>query len=73
MFYSNTIFGQFLNFLPRYKFNSIVGQHKGDVWARKTTAWNQFVVMLNAQATGKESLREIETSFVSSLNSMGKF
>lgn len=69
MFYSNTIFGQLLNFLPKYKFNSLVGQHKGDDWARKTTAWNQFVVMLHAQATGKESLREIETGFKMHKNS----
>lgn len=63
MNYSSTIFNQLLNFLPRYKFNQFVGQHKGDRYVKKLTTWNQLTALLYAQATSKESLREIETGF----------
>lgn len=63
MNYSNTIFNQLLNFLPRHQFNQFVGQHNGDRYVKKLKAWNQLVLLLYAQATGKDSLREIETGF----------
>lgn len=63
MNYSNTIFNQLLNFLPRNKFNQYVGQHKADKACKKMNTWNQFVLMLFAQATAKDSLREVETGF----------
>jgi len=63
MQYSNTILNQLLNFLPRNQFNRFVGQHDGDRYTKKFSSWNQFILMLYAQATGKESLREVETGF----------
>lgn len=63
MNYSNTIFNQLLNFLPKYKFNQYVGQHEGDRYVKKMTSWNQFVILMYAQSTSKDSLREIETGF----------
>jgi len=60
--HSNTIFHQLLQFIPRDKFNAFVGQHKADRYAKSFTTWNQLVVLLYAQATGKDSLRDIETS-----------
>lgn len=63
MYYSNTIFGQLLNFLPKYKFNQFVGQHEADRYVKKMTSWNQFAILMYAQSTGKDSLREIETGF----------
>ena len=59
--YSNTIFNQLLSFLPRYKFDQFVGQHKCDRYVKKLTTWNQLTALLYAQATGKNSLRDIET------------
>ena len=59
--YTNTIFNQLLSFLPRYKFDQFVGQHKGDRYVKKLTTWNQLTALLYAQATGKNSLRDIET------------
>lgn len=38
-----------------------MGQHNGDRYVKKMTAWNQLVVLIYAQATGKDSLRDIET------------
>jgi hypothetical protein len=61
MSYSNTVFNQLLHLIPRAKFNQAVAQNQADKHIRKMTAWNQFIVLLYAQATGKESLREIET------------
>lgn len=63
MSYSNTIFNQLLQFVPKEKFNQFVAQSQADKYVKKMTAWNQFIVLLYAQATGKESLREIETGF----------
>lgn len=61
MYHSTTIFNQVLAFVPKDRFNRLVGQHRADRYMKKMTAWNQFVVLMYAQATGKDSLREIET------------
>lgn len=63
MSYSSTIFNQLLQFIPKDKFNQFVGQHQADRYVKSLTTWNQFVALLYAQTTGKESLREIETGF----------
>jgi hypothetical protein len=49
--------------LPKYKFEQFVKEHNADKGTKKMNAWNQFILMLFAQATGKESLREIKTGF----------
>lgn len=67
-YYSNTIFNQLLSFLPKDKFNQFVGQHNADKWVKSLTTWNQFVALLYAQATGKDSLREIETGLLMHAN-----
>lgn len=61
MHYTSTILNQLLNFLPKHKFQSFVGQHQADKHVRRLDTWNQLVALLYAQATGKDSLREIET------------
>ena len=61
MNYSTTIFGHVTSFLSRYHFDAVVGQHAGDYYTKKYSAWNQLIVLMYAQATGKDSLREIET------------
>ena len=61
MYHSTTIFNQLLSFVPRHRFRCLVGQHNADRYVKKLTAWNQFVALVYAQATGKESLRDIET------------
>jgi len=61
MQYFNTIFGQTVSFLSKYHFDAVVGQHAGDHYVKKYSAWNELVVLMYAQATGKDSLREIET------------
>ena len=61
MAYTNTIFNQLLTFLPKYHFNAFVGQQESDRYVKKFTTWNQLIALLYAQATGKESLRDIQT------------
>jgi len=38
-----------------------VGQHNADKYTKKLSCWNQLTIMLYAQATEKDSLRDIET------------
>ena len=61
MYHSTTIFNQLLSFVPKNHFRRFVGQHDADRYVKKLTTWNQFVVLMYAQATGKDSLRDIET------------
>ncbi len=60
MHYSTTIFGQLLAFLPKGELRRFTGQHQAERYVKKLTVWNHLVVLLYAQATGKDSLREIE-------------
>lgn len=64
MQYSSTIFGQLLAFLPREKLSRFTGQHNSEKYVKKLTVWNHLVVLLYAQATSKDSLREIETGLL---------
>ena len=61
MKYNNTIFNQILNMLPRYEFEKEVEKEQGNRYTKHFTAWNQLLVNLYAQITGKKSLRDIET------------
>jgi hypothetical protein len=63
MQYINTIFNQLLTFLPKNKFNEFVGQHSGDRYVKYLNSWNHLVLLLYAQASGKDSLRDIESGF----------
>lgn len=56
-----TILHQLQNLLPLSAFEIFVGQHKADKYAKKLKCKNQLSIMLYAQATEKDSLREIET------------
>lgn len=58
----NTIFNQLLTLIPKDDFNRFIGQHNSNKYTKKLTAWNQFTALLFAQATGKDSLRDIEIS-----------
>ena len=60
MAHSNTILKQMLNFIPRHQFETIVKNHAGDRYVKRFDCWNQFTTLLYAQASGKDSLREIQ-------------
>ena len=62
MAYYNTIFNNLLQLIPRHKFQKVVNEYNGDKYVKKLTCWNQLTTLMFAQAKGKESLRDIETS-----------
>lgn len=60
-YHVSTIFSQLISILPKNKFDSFVGQHKADRYTKRLSCWQQLQILLFAQATCKESLRDIET------------
>jgi transposase len=61
---TTTVLQQLMHLLPRDDFQSFVGQHKADKYAKRLNCWNQLTILLYAQATEKDSLREIETGLL---------
>ena len=56
------IFNQLHSLLPRDYFEYLVKKHQGNTYIKTYSCWNHFLVMLWAQLTGRESLRDIESS-----------
>jgi putative transposase len=54
----NTVFHQFLKFIPRHRFGTLEKQYGTGRKARKFTRWNQFVALMFMQITGRVSLRD---------------
>jgi len=69
MKYNNTIFNQLLKMLPRDKFEQDVLREQANRYTKHFTAWNQLLVNLYAQVSGKKSLRDIETGLKMQQNS----
>lgn len=55
------IFAQLLDLLVRYEFNKCVARYGGNRRVRTFSCWDQFLVMLFAQLTYRDSLRDIES------------
>lgn len=55
-----TVFSQVVDFVPRHTFRRRVQRYRGDYGVRRFTCWQQFLAMLFAQVTYRESLRDIE-------------
>jgi hypothetical protein len=55
-----TVFSQVLDFVPRHTFRRRVQRYRGDYGVRGFTCWQQFLAMLFAQLTYRESVRDIE-------------
>ena len=64
MSHLNTIFHQLQQFIPGHQFEKLISKYDGDKYAKAFKCKNQLSVMLYAQATGKESLRDIQTGLV---------
>lgn len=65
---TTTVLNQLLHLLPEDQFGAFVGQHRADRYVKKLTCWNQLTILLYAQASGKDSLRDIETGLIASGN-----
>ncbi|MFH1670043.1 MAG: IS4 family transposase [Patescibacteria group bacterium] len=66
---STTVLNQLLYLLPEERFQTFVGQHEADRYVKTFSCFNQLTTLLFAQATEKDSLRDISTS-LRSLDSM---
>jgi uncharacterized protein (UPF0248 family) len=53
------LFSQLIDFLPYYQFQKCVTRYHGDHRVRRFSCWDQFLCMLFAQLTFRESLRDI--------------
>ena len=60
--HSNTIMSQLLTLLPRHQFDQAVSDFGGDRYVKKFSTWNQLTTLMYAQASGKNSLRDIQTA-----------
>lgn len=60
--HSRTIFNELLDFIPWKKFEALIGQHRFDRYKKSFSWYNLLLVLMYAQITGKDSLRDIETS-----------
>ena len=56
--YYNSIYSQLFNFIPD------IVKSGGDRYCKHFTAWKQFLTLLFAQISGKDSLREIENALL---------
>lgn len=65
MAHYNTVFNDLLDLFPRHQFEKFTEGLGADRYVKKFTTWNQLTVLLYAQASGKNSLREIETGLLS--------
>jgi hypothetical protein len=58
------IFQQLQHLLPLDAFQNFVSRSQADKYVKRCTCRNQLAVLLYAQATGRDSLRDIETSLL---------
>ena len=66
----NTIMNQLQTFFPRHQFENLVNRYSGNRYVKNFSCWNQFTVMLYAQSSGKDSLRDIQDSFLAQESKM---
>ena len=61
MFEGRTVLAQLLDHLPQRTFRRIIQRYSGDHRVRRLRCWDQYVIMVFAQLTWRESLRDIES------------
>lgn len=62
MAHACTVFSQLLNLFPRHEFQTLAKQHHQGQHLRKISRWDQFVALMMAQLSGRQSLRDIEAN-----------
>ncbi len=55
-----TVFSQIVNYFPKKYFDKLVLQYNGNHRVRTFSCWDQFLCLIFAQLTYRESLRDIE-------------
>jgi len=61
MMAGRTVFAQLMDFIPAHEFRRCVTRYRGQYRVRSFSCWDQFLSMVFAQLTYRESLRDIET------------
>lgn len=61
MYQGQVVFSQLMEFIPRRKFRECVQRYQGERRVRQFSCRDQFLSMVFAQLTFRESLRDIET------------
>jgi len=56
-----TIFSQIIDYLPRYELDKFVKKYGGNYRRRTFSCWDQFLCMIFAQLSYRESIRDIES------------
>ncbi len=59
MAHCSTVLSQIVRIFPRHEFQALAKQHHVGQEFRSFSRWNQFVALLTAQLTGRNSLRDI--------------
>ncbi|MES9859981.1 MAG: IS4 family transposase [Candidatus Thiodiazotropha sp. LLP2] len=59
MAHNNTVFSQLLKLLSRHEFETLAKQHHSGRSFRTASRWSQFVILMMAQISGRNSLRDI--------------
>jgi hypothetical protein len=57
--FNKTIFNQLIDFLPKRDFYRLVEKHNGNRYVKSFSCWDQFLIMLFAQLTFRNSLRDV--------------
>ena len=55
-----TVFAQLLDYIPNYQFQLCVERYQGNRYVKNFSCWDQFLCLVFAQLTYRESLRDIE-------------
>ena len=70
MYEGQIVFSQLIEFLPQYEFRKCVERYQGNYYVKSFSCWNQFICMVFAQLTYRESLRDIESCLRSLKNKL---
>lgn len=62
MAHTSTVFSQLLRLVSRHEFERLANTHHLGQRLRKISRWDQFVSLLMAQLSGRQSLRDIEAN-----------
>jgi len=54
---------ELLHLIPRHRFETVVNSLGANRYVKHFSSWNQLTVLLYAQSSGKDSLRDIEQAF----------
>jgi putative transposase len=63
MAYVNTVLSQFLKLVPKSEFNRLANTHHKGQRFRRYSRFDQFVLLLTLQVTGRSSIRDVVENF----------